>query len=82
VIGRLAGAVSSSGPSIRRSTRGAASSGSSLATGSSRSSSPSRISARVAAPVTGLVMDAMRNSESRWTMGPPMDSGPSAATCT
>ncbi len=82
VTERLAGTVSSSGPSIRRSTRGAASSGSSLPTGSSRSSRPSRIRARVAAPVTGLVMDAMRNSESRCTGGPPIDSEPSASAWT
>ena len=80
MIARCAGTVSSSGPSIRASTRGPASSGSSRSTGSSMSISPSSASARVAAAVIGLVVDAIRNSESRATGAPPTDSVPSAST--
>ena len=82
VIARCAGTVSSSGPSIRASTAGRASSGSSLSTGSSISISPSPARARVAAAVIGLVVDAIRNSESRATRLPPIDSVPSASTWT
>ncbi len=83
VIALRAGTVSSSGPLSSRSTWRSLSSGSSRSTGSSRPISPSSISAIVAAPVTGLVMDAMRNNESRWTGAPPIDSVPhgSANTC-
>src|SRR5436190_2995368 len=82
VMARLAGTVSSSGPSICRSTRGFASSGSKRSTGSSSASSPSRASASVAAPVIGLVVDAILNSESRCTAGPPIDNEPKVSTCT
>jgi hypothetical protein len=82
VTGPAAGSVSSSGPSIRRSTRRSASSGSSRSTGSSSSSRPSRTSASVAAAVIGFVVDAIRNSDSRSTGFPPTASAPSAATCT
>ncbi len=65
VIPRSAWTMSSNGPSIRRSTRGCASSGSNRSTGSSRVTRPSRTRAKVAAPVIGLVVDAIRNNESR-----------------
>ena len=81
VTGRAAGTVSSSGPSGRRSTLRFASSGSSRSTGSSSASSPSRTSARVSAPVTGLVVAERRNSESRCAGAPPMLSEPCASTC-
>ena len=82
VTGPSAGTVSSSGPSIRRSTRRFASSGSSRSTGSSRSSRPSRTRASVAAAVIGFVVDAIRNSDVRSTGLPPTASVPSASTCT
>ncbi len=82
VIGRSAGTVSSSGPSILIRTLRSASSGSSRSTGSSRSSSPSPASARVAAAVIGFVVEAILNNESRATGAPPTDSVPSASTCT
>ncbi len=82
VIARSAGTVSSSGPSIRVRTRRSASSGSSRSTGSSSPISPSSITASVAAAVIGLVVDAIRNSESRWTGAPPIASVPSASTRT
>ena len=83
VISRRAGTVSSSGPSIRRSTRRLASSGSSRPTGSSRLSRPSATRASVAAPVMGLVTEAIRNSESRWTgRSAPAVSVPSATAWT
>ena len=82
VIARLAGTVSSSGALRSVSTRRPASSGSSRSTGSSRLISPSSISAMVAAPVTGLVIEAIRNSESLTTGAPPNDSVPWASTNT
>jgi hypothetical protein len=82
VIWRSAATVSSSGPSILRSTRGEANSGSSRVTGSSSVNSPASASAIVTAPVIGFVVDAMRNSESRCTGGPSIDSEPSVSTCT
>ena len=82
VIARRAGTVSSSGPSIRRSTRRFASSGNNRSTGSSRVSRPSAMSASVAAPVTGFVVEAIRNNESRCTGGPPIVNEPSASVCT
>ena len=81
MIGRAAGTVSSSGPFIRRSTRRSASSGSSRSTGSSSVSSPSRTRASASAPVIGLVVAEMRNSESRRTGAPPMLSAPCASMC-
>ena len=72
VIGRTAGTVSSTGPSSDRSTWRPASSGSSLSTGSSRPIRPSSISAIAVAAAIGLVVDAMRNSESLATGGPPI----------
>ena len=82
VIARAAGTVSSSGPSIRRSTLRPASSGSSRSTGSSSPISPSAATASVAAAVMGLVVEAIRKIESRATGGPPTASLPSASTCT
>ena len=82
VTGPAAGSVSSRGPSIRRSTRRFASSGSSRSTGSSSSSRPSRTRASVAAAVIGFVVDAIRNSDRRSTGAPPIASVPSASTCT
>jgi hypothetical protein len=82
VIGRSAGTVSSNGPSGRRSTRRSPSSGSSRSTGSSRPISPSSTSAMVTAAVIGLVVEAIRKSESRGTGRPPIDRRPSASTCT
>ena len=82
VIDRSAGTVSASGPSGLTSTRRSASSGSRPSTGSSRPSSPSSITARAAAPVIGLVVEAIRKSESRATGGPPSARLPSASTCT
>jgi hypothetical protein len=82
VIGRAVGTVSSSGPSIRRSTLRPASSGSSRFTGSSSPISPSAATASVAAAVMGLVVEAIRKIESRVTEGPPTASLPSASTCT
>ena len=64
VIGRRAGTVSSTGPSIRRSTRRSASSGSSRSTGSSRRSRPWSTSIITAAAVIGLLaIEAMRKIE-------------------
>ena len=80
VIDRSAGTVSSSGPSIRFNTRRSSSSGSRRSTGSSRPTSPSSITASVAAAVIGLVIDAIRNSESRCTGAPPTASLPNAST--
>jgi hypothetical protein len=40
------------------------------------------MSAMVTAPVIGFVVDAIRNSESRCTGGPPIDSEPSVSMCT
>jgi hypothetical protein len=82
VMARTTGTVSASGPSIRRSTRRPASSGTSRSTGSSRPINPSATSANVATAVTGLVVEAIRNSESRATGAPPTVSWPSASTCT
>jgi hypothetical protein len=82
VIARPAGTVSSSGPSIRRSTRRPDSSGSSRSTGSSSVISPSATSARVAAAVIGLVVEEMRKMESLAVGAPPIVSSPSASTCT
>ena len=80
VIARSAATVSSSGPLIRVSTRRPASSGSSRSTGSSSPISPSSITASVTAAVMGLVVEAIRNSESRRTGAPPTSSTPSAST--
>ena len=60
VIGRAVGTVSSSGPSIRRSTLRPASSGSSRSTGSSSPISPWEATASVGAAVMGLVIEAIR----------------------
>ena len=65
VIGRLAGTVSSSPASIRRSTRRLASSGSSRSTGSSSLNLPSSTSIITAAAVIALVIEAMRKIVSR-----------------
>ncbi len=82
VIERSAGTVSSSGPSIRFNTRRPASSGSRRSTGSSSPTSPSSITASVAAAVIGLVVEAIRNSESRCTGAPPTVRLPNASTYT
>ena len=73
MIGRLAGTVSSSGPSILRSTRRFANSGSRRSTDSFTSSLPSSTSIMAAAAVIGLVIEAMRKIVS-WAIG-----GPSSA---
>ena len=65
VIGRRAGSVLSSGPVASTSTRMSASSGNHFATGSASANFPSSSSAIAAATVTGLVIEAMRNSVSR-----------------
>ena len=65
MIGRCAGTVLSSGPVGSASTRGAANSGSHRAIGSRRLSAPVSTNAMAAATVTGLVIDAMRNTVSR-----------------
>ena len=67
---------------MRFRTRRPASSGSSRSTGSSSPIRPSSITASVAAAVIGLVVEAIRNSESRSTGAPPTASVPSASTCT
>ena len=65
VMGRRAGTVSSSGPSMRLSTSRFASSGSSRSTGSSRASAPSSTSNIVARARIGFVIDVMRKIVSR-----------------
>ena len=65
VMGRRAGTVSSSAASGLRSTRRPASSGSSSSTGSSSRSRHSSTSSMVATAVTGLLIEAMRNTVSR-----------------
>jgi hypothetical protein len=82
VIERAAGTVSSSGPSMRRSTLRLASSGSSRSTGSSRSIRPSPAIASVAAAVIGLLVEAIRKIESCVTGAPPIARLPSASTWT
>src|SRR4051794_35034036 len=82
VIGPSAGTVSSREPGGLRSTLRSASSGSQVSTRSSKPNTPSSTRAMVAAPVTTLVVDAMRYSESRWAGGPPMCSVPNASTWT
>ena len=82
VIGRSHATVSSSGLPRVRSTRGSASSGSRSATGASRSMRPSSTSAIASAAVTGLVIEAPRNSASR-PIGVPLESRvPRATTST
>ena len=65
VIGRCAGTVSSSGPSMRFKTLRSASSGRSRSTGSSNASAPSSTSIIVARARIGLVIDVMRKIVSR-----------------
>jgi hypothetical protein len=65
VISRFAATVSSSGPSIRRSTRRSASSGMSRRTGSSSASLASSTKIKAATAVTGFVIDEMRKIVSR-----------------
>ena len=65
VIGRSAGAVSSSEPRVSVITRSSDNSGSHFATGSVSASLPSSTSVIAAATVTGLVIEAMRNMVSR-----------------
>ena len=72
--------VSVSGPSGRRSTRRSASSGSSRSTGSSSPSRPSSARLSTTAAVTGLVIEAIRNSVSGRIGGPPTAITPAAAT--
>jgi hypothetical protein len=82
VIGRLAGTVSSSGPSNRLRTLRSASSGSSRSTGSSSRSLHSSTRIIAAAAVTGLVMEEMRKIESRCIgCAPSYDMPPIASTC-
>ncbi len=64
MIGRAAGTTSSSGLSGVRTTRGAASSGSQRAIGSSSATSPSSTSSISAAAVIGFVIEAIRKIES------------------
>ena len=70
VIGRSAGTVSSTGPSMRRTTLRSASSGRSRSTGSSSRTTHSSSRISVATAVTGLVIDEMRKIVSR-RIGPP-----------
>ena len=65
VIGRRAGTVSSSGPSMRFRTLRSASSGSSRSTGSANATLPSSTSIIVAAARTGFVIEVMRKIVSR-----------------
>lgn len=82
MMGRRAGTVSSSGPSSRRNTRRFASSGSRRSTGSSSVSSPASTRIIVTAPITGFVVEAIRNREWRRTGGPATESRPNTSTCT
>jgi hypothetical protein len=83
VIGRLVGTVSSTGPSIRRTTRRLASSGSSASTGSSRRSTHSSRRIIAATAVTGLVIDEMRKIVSgRIGWLPCSAAAPMASMCT
>src|SRR6266511_382743 len=82
VIGRLAGTVSSTGPSMRRTTRRSASSGRSRSTGSSRRTTHSSSRIIVATAVIGLVIDEMRKIVSRRTAAPPSTAvAPITSTC-
>ncbi len=82
VIGRRAGTVSSSGPSIRLSTWRSASSGSHSCTGSSRRSLHSSSSTIAAETATGLDVEAMRKIVSRRIGAPPSwRIVPIASTC-
>jgi hypothetical protein len=81
VIGRLAGTVSSSGPSSFFSTVRLASSGKKRSTGSSSRSVHSSTRIIVAAAITGLVIEAMRKMVSRCIgASPPTASVPYAST--
>lgn len=82
VMARSAGTVSSSGPSIRASTRLSASSGSSSSSGSPSRSRHCSTSAIAAAAAMGLVIELMRNRLSRLNAGPPNATEPSTSTCT
>lgn len=64
VIGRSTAVVRSSGASGTTRTRGLAASGNQRAIGSSRPSTPFSTRLSVRAPPIGLVIDAIRNSES------------------
>ena len=82
VIGRRAGTVSSSGPSIRFSTRRSASSGSHGSTGSSSRSRHSSSRTIAAAIATGLDVEAIRKIVSRRIGAPPSwRIVPIASTC-
>ena len=71
VISRWAATVSSSGPSIRFSTRRFFSSGSQRSTGSSRAILPASTRVMATAAVIGLVIEAMRKIASRLTGAAP-----------
>ena len=73
VIGRAAGTVSSTGPVSERSTAGDASSGSRSSIGWSSRRVPSATNVSARAVIIGLVIDAMRNSESCAIGRPPTD---------
>lgn len=82
VIGRFAGTVSPTGPSIRRRTRRFASSGSSRSTGWSSRSRHSSTRIMAAAAAIGLVIEATRKIVSRRIGSPPSAFRPIASTCT
>ena len=82
VIGRRAGTVSSTAPSMLPNTLRSASSGRKASTGSSSRSLPSSTSIKVAAAITGLVIEAMRKIVSRFIGGPSKDCVPTASTWT
>ena len=82
MICRFVGTVSSREPSIRASTRMSDISGSHRSIGSSRPIRPSSTSARVAAPVIGLVVEEIRNKESRRIGRPSIARRPRASTWT
>jgi hypothetical protein len=79
---RRAATVSSRGRLSAEGPAGTPVSGNNLLTGSSSGRSPSSASAIVTAAVMGLVVDAIRNSESRCTGRPSIDTEPSISTWT
>src|SRR5581483_8193256 len=80
VTGRSLGTVSSSGADISRSTRWPPTSGSHRSTGSSRAMRPWSTRAMVVTPVTTLVVEAMRKSESGRTPTPADPADPTDPT--
>lgn len=83
MIGAVAGTTSSSGLAGVRTTTGPASSGSHVETGSDSAIRPSSTSIMTAAATTGLVIEAMRKTESlAMGAGSPTPRVPTAATST